>query len=345
MANLTLLNLSSRSEPVEQHTRGGLTTLNLKSSPSFREGDFIPQSEFSLVNLPGQFFRRGKLTMKEALAHELAFRCLAFKALVVQDVVPIVEKYTKKWEPDHMHPALPVLRNPNPDDTAGDLLAFILLCEDVFGVAYLEKIYSRTGGVIGLAPLDPRTVREVPKPGATPFPMFWTADGGFKLSDIDKYQINEGAGVRDLDPDDVIPIRVFDVRSPLAGYSSMYVAFSKIGLGHSLDKYIDCYLTAGGPSGIFKVKNKVLTPEEAESLQERLYKGYKLGGSKEGRSIVIDEDGDYQQIGGHLSELGNESLRFSEQAAICTAFGVPGQLVQAYYAIRGAISALGKSPR
>lgn len=328
------LNLNTHNDATTMETRGGLTLLDLKSAPACPTDDFIPQ-EFTLLNLPGQFFRRGNLKLKEALAHELAFRCLAFKSLIAQDAIPTVQMFDgMEWVEDRKHPALPVLRNPNLDNTASDLLSFVLLCEDVFGVAYLEKIYSRTGGVIGLNPLDPRTVREIGKPGAVPFPIFWTSDGGFKMSDLEKYQINEGAGVRDLDPDDVIAMRLFDVRSPLAGYSSAFVAFSKIGLGRSLDKYIDCYLTAGGPSGIYKVKNKRISDIEAKSIQDRLYRDYAVGGQKSGKVMVVDEDGEFEQIGGHLSELGNDSLRYEEQAAICTAFGVPGQLVHALYAIR-----------
>lgn len=140
----TSLNLSSKTAPHEPNPSGGLTTLNLKSGHASNSSDgFIPQAQFSLVNLPGQFFRRGKLSIKAALAHELAFRCIALKALVIQDVVPIVQKFNaNEWEPDLTHPALPALRNPNADDTSGDLLAFILNCEDVFGVAYLEGLFQ-----------------------------------------------------------------------------------------------------------------------------------------------------------------------------------------------------------
>lgn len=340
MPNLTLLNLSSEApEPVQ--SKHGLTLLDLKSDwqhdTPFYTPSAIYDKEFSVINLPAQFFNRGAISMREALAHELVFACLRIKALALQDVLPMIQQYrANDWEPDLTHPALPALRNPNPDNTFSDLLAFMAICEDVFGVVYLEKIRNRMRGVIGLAPLDPRTVNERPKPGAPTFPTYWNAISCYKLSDIDYYSIEEGGASRGLNVDDVIAIKTADIRSPLAGHSGVRAGMRAVGVDQNLDKYIDAYLMAGGPSGVLKIKNRRLEAEEAEDIAERWAKRYniKSNATRSGKVAVFDEDGEYQQIGAHLEGLASDTLKQHDQAAICSALGVPGQLVGAYFAIR-----------
>jgi HK97 family phage portal protein len=317
-----------------------LTLLNLKSDWRDDQPYYTPTAlynkEFSIVNAPAEFFRRQPITTKAALTHELVFACLRLKALAVQDVLPMVQKFrANDWEPDTTHPALVPLRNPNLDNTFGDLMAFLLVCDDVFGLAYLEKIKNRLGGVIGLAPLDPRTVFERAKPGASIYPTYWDTTACYKLSDVDYYTIEEGSVSRSLRPTDVITIRANDVRSPLAGQSGVRAAFRGVGLDVNLSNYADAYLLAGGPSGLLKLKNKSLSPEEAEELQEQFARRHAVvTGRRPAKVAVLDEDAEYQAIGGHLGDLGSESLNQSAQAAICSAMGVPGQLVQALYAIR-----------
>lgn len=332
----TLDLLNNAPAPAQENNKSGLTLLDLKSDALCSPSDsFFTSQEYSLINMPSEFFRRGKVSKREALAHELIFRCLSLKALVLQDVLPVLQAFTSsEWVPDLHHPAWPVLRDPNPDNTFGDLLAFLAVCEDVFATIYLEKIYSRTGGVVGLAPLDPRTVFERGKPGAVAFPTFWNSDGNFRRQDIDYYVIEEGGPMRTLDVEDVVAIKSFDVRSPLAGMSAVDAALKSVGLGSSLSRYIDSYLTSGGPSGLLKIKNRTLTEEDARDIQERWTNRHKIKVAESAKVAVLDEDADFQEIGSHLDKLGNESLRMAEQSAICTALGVPGQLVQAYYAIR-----------
>lgn len=305
-----------------------------KNWPTYPSDAYDPHSSIKFDFDPLSFWKpRGvKLSMREALAHELVFRCLEIKALAIQDALPMVQKLGSgnEWKDDRTHPALRALTMPNADNTFADLLAFILLNEDIYGQVYLEIVRSSTRAVVGVRPLDRNTVQEMPKSGAYSFGIA----GRYLISDIAYYNVNEGR-MRQLEPQDVINIRRSDIRSPLAALSAVNVALDSIGMGKSLTKYANAYLEAGGPSGLIKIKNRTLTQEQAQQLQEKWWQRYNLlSGKQSGRVAVFDEDGDYQQIGSHLKDLDNESLRMGEQAAICTALGVPGQLAQAYYAIR-----------
>lgn len=307
-----------------------------KSYPTYPSDAYDPHSSVQFNFDPLSFWGKSnsaRVSTREALAHELVFRCLALKSLVVQDVLPMIQRLASgnEWNDDPRHPAMYALKNPNASNTFADVLAFLLVSEDVYGQAYLEILRSPAGAIVGVRPLDFNTVMEMPVSGA---PSFGTSRAMYRIEDIAYYQVTE-ATTRQLKPENVLNLRAHDVRSPLAGKSAVSVALDSVGLGQSLSKYARAYLDAGGPSGMIKFKNRTLTPEQAEAVQEKWYQRYNLlRGKQTGRVAVFDEDGDYQQIGSHLKDLDNESLRMSEQAAICTALGTPGQLVQAYYAIR-----------
>ncbi len=340
MAEIIQLNLNKSDSlaPIQN----GLQTLGLSAKsfydnqPMF-QASAIYDKEFSIINLPAEFYNKGKISLREALTHELIFACLQIKSLAIQDVLPIVQKKVKTdWEVDETHPLTPVLMNPNPDNTFGDLLAFISVCEDIFGVVYLEKIRNRTRGIVGIQPLDPRTVFERPKPASAVFPNYWNGAATYRLQDIDEYRIEEGGIARILKPEDMIVIRTQELRSALAGESAVRAACRAAGVDLNIDLYISAYLKNGGPSGILKFKNKSLTDEEAQDYQERWTRRYnsKNASNQNAQVTVFDEDADYQAIGSHLGDLGSEASKMHSQAAICSALGVPGNLVQAFYAIR-----------
>lgn len=306
-----------------------------KSYPTYPSDAYDPHGSVTF-NFDMQEFWKSKgasISLREGLTHELVFRCLAIKAQAVQDALPMIQRLGNgnEWKDDPRHPALVALRNPNPDNTFADILSFILINEDIYGQAYLEIVRSPTRAIVGIRPLEYSSVQEMAVPGAY---SYGTSRAAYRIQDIAYYQVNEGA-VRNLSPKDVINIRSQDIRSPLANVTAVKSALDSIGMGKSLTKYANAYLEAGGPSGLLKIKNRTLTKEQAEEVQERWWQRYNLlRGKQTGRVAVLDEDGEYQQIGSHLADLDNESLRMAEQAAICTALGVPGQLAQAYYAIR-----------
>ncbi|HWQ32555.1 MAG TPA: phage portal protein [Blastocatellia bacterium] len=306
----------------------------------FKSGDiqgYVSQS-FSLINWPTGGTSRlvsRRPPVREALAHELVFRCLAAKALAVQDTQPVIQRYaTGEWQPDPRHPALAALRNPNPAQTWADFLASLIVDEDIWGRWYIEKIRSRTGALVGLRPLDVRGVVGIGQNGRMtgfdPLGFEWN----LPLSQVESWQVSEYGTVRNLRREDVIASMFFDERSAMSGLSPVYVALAAVGLDQSLTRYVDSYTRNGGPSGLLKVKNRKLNKEQAEDLQERWQNRYRQGGTNEGGVAVLDEDADYQQIGGHLESLASDSLKQHEQAAICAALGVPGQIIEAFYAIR-----------
>lgn len=285
-----------------------------------------------LLNLPASATRP---TLRESVSHALVFACLCRKIEAVQDVLPVVESRSgSEWRTDERHPALMPLLRPNDQQSWSDFFSSLLIDEDVWGRWYVEIVRSASGAVVGLIPLDVRGLREIDEYGATlevGTDFFWNA---LPLGRIVRYDVVDSRRTRTLTPDDVLSYRSFDVRSPLAGMSRVMAALKAVGIEKSFATYISTYLNAGGPSHILRFKDKVLTEQQAAAIQERWDKNYSLGGRRAGKTAVLDQSGELQQMGAHLGDLAADAISMQAQADICAAMGVPGQLVSAYFAIR-----------
>jgi HK97 family phage portal protein len=291
---------------------------------------------FSLINLPlpSSRFLRTDLTAQEAVAHELVFRCLQKISDALMDAQPSVEEKRrgKEWEAID-HPLIARLKKPNDEQGWAEFITSLAVDEQVWGRWYFEIIRSRSNGVVAFVPLDVRSVTEIGERGeAWGLSDFW--DAGLATGRVIGYRITERTETRELLPENVVAFYLFDRRSPLAGLSPVRVALNAAGVDMSLNRYADTYLTKGGPAGLLRIKNKKLSPTDAQAIQERWYESYKAGGSREGRIAVLDEDGEFQAIGGHLGEIGNDVLKQHAQAAICGALGVPAILAGAFVGLR-----------
>lgn len=296
---------------------------------------------FTLINAPPRIFGSRtqatvrNVSIREGLAHELVFACLTAKTLAVQDSLPLIQRLSgSEWQSDLNHPALRALRNPNEQQTWADFLASLIIDEDTWGRWYVELIRSKTGAVVGLRPLDVRGMREIGEGGLVVQFDQMGFDSTIPYIKVVSYEITEAGQVRRLKKENVIAARLFDVRSPLAGYSRVQAALAKVGIDNSLSRYADAYLTNGGPSGLLTVAGKNLTPELAQQMKEQWRTRYAQGGSSEGEIAVLGEGSSFQPIGGHLDTMTNDMLTMGNEADICSTMGVPGQIVDAFYAIR-----------
>lgn len=286
-----------------------------------------------LLNLPGAGQRP---TLREAVSHALVFACLQRKIEAIQDVVPLIESRSARneWKADDTHPAgMPLLR-PNDQQSWADFFSSLLIDEDVWGRWYVEILRSSRGAIVGLLPLDVRGIREIDEFGASVevgADFFWNA---IPLGRVVRYEVVDSRRTRNLLPENILSYRTFDVRSPLAGMSRVLAALRAVGLEKSFATYINTYLQSGGPAHVLRFKDKTLTEEQGKLLQEKWDKNYSLGGKRAGKTAILDQGGELQTIGAHLGDLAADTIGMKEQADICAAMGVPGQLVSAYFAIR-----------
>lgn len=317
----------------------GLTRLNLSPPDEAKYGDWSTPAtgrSFSLINfpLPSSRFLRTDLTAQEAVAHELVFRCLQKISDALMDAQPIVEQARRNgaWEAVD-HPLIARLKKPNDEQGWAEFITSLAIDEQVWGRWYFEIIRSRSNGVTGFVPLDVRAVTEIGERGESwGLSEFW--DAGLATGKVVGYRITEATETRVIDLENIVAFYLFDRRSPLAGLSPVRVALNAAGVDVSLNRYADTYLSKGGPAGLLRIKNKKLSPTDAQAIQERWYESYKAGGSREGRIAVLDEDGEFQAIGGHLGDIGNDVLKQHAQAAICGALGVPPILAGAFVGLR-----------
>lgn len=300
------------------------------------ERKYYSGQTFSLLNFPiaSRRWWRTDLTAQEIVAHELVFRCLQKISDAVMDAQPAVEqaKRDKTWEAID-HPMTRRLMAPNADQSWPEFISSLTIDEQVWGRWYCEIIRTRSEGIAALIPLDVRAVTEVGERGESwGLSEFW--DAGMTSGRVVSYRVTDAYQTRDVKPENMIAFHLFDRRSPLAGLSPVRVALNAAGVDASLNRYADTYLSKGGPAGLLSIKNKRLTQTQAEELQERWHQNYKVGGAREGRIAVLDEDGAFQAIGGHLGDLGNDTWKQHAQAAICGSLGVPPILAGAFVGLR-----------
>jgi len=312
-----------------------LTLTKLEAPPLERKSNGA--QGYNLLSLPLALSRRlsgADVSMREAVAHELVFRCLEKIVDVAQDAIPTVErKAAKEWKVDEGHPLTRQLMMPNEEQGWPEFFKQLLIEEHVWGRWYVEVLRSSSKGVAGFRVIDTRWITEVGEYGQGGY-LYDLWNDSLNIGRIRTYVVDDTVRQREVRPENMITFRLFDRFSVMAGLSAVRVALSSVGVGASVDRFADRYLTNGGPKGVLTFKNRTLQTEEAQAIQSKWRVTYGSGGTNEGGIAVLDEDGTYQPISGDLDEIAADELKQHTGAGICTAMGVPAILVGAYVGLR-----------
>ena len=290
---------------------------------------------FTLMNLWPTVRRPDVPSMREALAHHLVFRCMSKIADAACDVMPIVERRTREGWRAEKHPLVNQLYSPNTEQTWPDFVTSIMVDQHTYGRYYVQVLRSRSKGVAGFLPVDVRAVTEIGEGGRRETGLFdWTFFPE-PLGRVVAYDVNDTFNMRQVKPEDMIAVYLFDRRGPLHGMSATIAALNSVGLLNSMNRYSRTYLKNGGPSGLLTIKGRKLRDEtEADMIRAKWANRYYNGGTQQGQIAVVDDDAEFKPFGGHIRDIVNEVLLFSEEAGICSSFGVPPILAGAYVGLR-----------
>lgn len=216
------------------------------------------------------------------------------------------ERESRLWELLH--------DRPNPEQHAGELWEWVTRAMQLRGNAFCWIDRFPDGRVRYLRPLNPGRV-EVGRHPTTGKKMFVVH------APDDREQVQFVGGT-----DDILHFKgVGD--DPLLGVSIIHFMRETIGRALSEDRHAATMMKNGGrPSGILKVKGR-LDPDRAKALAERWESAH--GGSRAGRTAVLEDDADWKQVVMSASDLEMVKQRAISREDVAIAWAMPGDMVLA----------------
>jgi len=256
--------------------------------------------------------------------NELVFACIEKKAQAACDPVLIVEQKNQdgNWERIEDHPLLALMNKPNLHDDGESFLRGWIASENFADIVYCEKVRNRSGDLVELHLLNPASIK----------PHYLTTSNGFVL---DYYSYNNGVKEIRFKEEELLIRRRHGIGSVYDGLSNVAVALGAIDADIAQTDYVRAFFNNDGvPSGQLIVKDRRISNEEAESLQQRWARKFARGGSNRKGIVVLDQSAEFHKIGANLNELEADSITGQIESRICMAFGVPPVLVGAYVGLK-----------
>lgn len=219
------------------------------------------------------------------------------------------------------HPALDLLRKPNPDNTYYTLLEATMIHLETTGRAYWEVVKGSIGNVQQpqeLYPLRPSRITPVPD----------------KQGGIAKYtfQVRSGGKKVDYDPDELVCFQYFNPVNDFQGLAPIMAAVDPIRLEKQIVKWnTDFFRNGTALDGILHTE-QALSPIDLKAIKE-MWQDMVKG---RGRTVPVFGKGlEYQPMGINPKELDFNVTSKSNVTQILATLGVPpvrvGILDQAKY--------------
>jgi len=214
-----------------------------------------------------------------------------------------------KSDPDQAD-ALQVFRKPNQFMGESDLWYLTIVFQKLAGYALFEKIRSRAGRVVGLAPIRPDIVQ-----------IHFQADGTIDHFLITPSGVVDSNAVR-LAPQDVLFIPIPDPSGIVPAVPPARVAAKLLDTDADITGYLKSYFQDGAmPIGILKTKNR-LTETQVESIRSRWKEQY--GGWRSWNvPAILDADAEYQKISANMNEIPFDSFDARIESRVCAVLGIP----------------------
>lgn len=254
---------------------------------------------------------------RRAFASQVAvYACVLRRA---QSVAEAPLRVYKEVEGDSVEQSKHSLRylfaRPNPMVSEAEFHALTMTYCDAVGFAAIEKRRARAGNVVELWHLRADWLKRIPRNGA-PDDYEYRVPGRPPITiDAADVFIVPGGPSTDLSP---------------FGMSPIAAAMREININDSTTNYLKLFLDGGAVPRQAIVYPRELKGEkgqqEADAIKERWRLAY--GGFQNWSTIALLHGGmDVKQIGTNLDELAYPGLRAMTESRICSAFGVPGQIV------------------
>lgn len=248
--------------------------------------------------------------------NEIVYAAINAKAQAAVDPRMLVEGRSAKgeWGEIDGHPFRRLMMKPNPDmDEAAFTQAVITSC-DIAGAFYAEIVRGSNKLPIELHPLNPAKITPLPR-----------AD--LKTD----YQFKDGSRKVVIPWEDMVVWRRYNPLNRWHGLSPLAVCLGSVDADSAQTDYIRAFFNnAGVPSGLLKVLNRKLTQAEADELSAKIAIKYGRERGNQHRTMVIDENAEYQKMGANLNELQGDTLREFTETRVAMTIGTPPLIIYAY---------------
>ena len=242
---------------------------------------------------------------------ELVFACVEARATSASE--PRMAAYRGDEKVETANPSLTLLNHPNPFTDAATFWGGVVMCLDIGGNAYIEKVRSASGKLVELWLLRPDRTWVIPD----------------QQQYIRGYKYIIGDKQFELPAENVIH---FKTRHPLDDYYGLpplSVLAGRIDLDIWVRQFSEAFFrNAGVPAGLLNIERSV-TQQERELIKSQFRNDY---GGPQGwhNTLVIGGGGaTYQPMGLPLGPRGTAVGELDEinEARICMVMGIPPSVI------------------
>lgn len=204
---------------------------------------------------------------------------------------------------------------PNPMVSEAEFHALTMTYCDAVGFAAIEKRRSNAGNIVELWHLRSDWIKRIPRKGAPDDYEYRVPGREAIIIPAEDLFIVPGGPSTDLSP---------------FGMSPIAAAMREININDSTTSYLKIFLDHGAVPRQAIVYPRELKGETGQRTADEIKERWRLayGGFQNWAAIALLHGGmDVKQIGTNLDELSYPGLRAMTESRICSAFGVPGQIV------------------
>jgi HK97 family phage portal protein len=250
------------------------------------------------------------------------FACLMAKAKAFQEAPLRVFRFLgdgkEEWLDDH--PLMELLADPHPSLSQPEVNAWISVCLDTAGEAYLRKIRNRAGQVKQLWPLSPSTV--APETTAP------DKQAGVFIS---HYVVDDGTDSRlELPVEDVVHFRNgVDDADHRRGLSPLRRLLREVASDEEATRFLEDLLHnfAVTSLAVTVPPGPMLTEEQAKQIRDRLREDYGGSARNRGHVAVVANGATLSQVGFSPQQLDLKLAHYIPETRICAVLGVPPTLI------------------
>ncbi len=288
--------------------------LNRLRGPAERKA--VPQSVMTLTGGgEASWSRRGFVSLagEGFVRNPVVHRCVKIIAEAANAVPLAVEEGGRRLAE---HPALALLRRPNPRQSGGELLEAVYAYLQTAGNAYLEAAVI-DGEVRGLFCLRPDRMRVVAGKDGWPGAYAYSAGGATRTLSQEPAPIPK-----------VLHLALFHPLDDHYGLSPLDAAQQSMDIHNAAARWNKALLdNAARPSGALVYSaGGHLTPDQFARLKSELEQGF-AGAQNAGRPMVLEGGLDWKSIALSPRDMDFIELKNGAAREIALAFGVPPMLL------------------
>ena len=250
------------------------------------------------------------------------FACLMLKAQAFQEaplrVARALSDGTENWLDEH--PLMDLLADPHPSLSAPEFNAWLSICLDCAGNAYLRKIRDRSGQVVQLWPISPTLMQPET-----------TEEDRRRGVFISHYVYDDGKGFREeLPPEDVVHFRDgVDDADHRVGLSRLRRLLREVASDEEATRFLEDLLSnyAVASLAVSVPPGPVVTEEQANQIRDRLRAEYGGADRNRGKFAVVANGAVLTKVGFSPQELDLKTAHYVPETRICAVLGVPPTLL------------------